>query len=188
MKNKWIKITAGWFHPSSFMFRETEFKASHKAFAEASVFPSPKLMLPPLGLTFPAHEWTSFQALLHCGHGRESLMFAVYRDCPGTLFNTALDSAGISSKHPGSSSSAGAVWTACGRVRMFKSPSAPPCFLSLHHLRLERLLRLYDQDGRFTPAPSALWRQILPALLHTHMSLLLCHYSLTAVSVLSTHT
>lgn len=134
----------------------------------------------PMGQLLPKNSFTLVMG--------ESLAFAVYADCPGTVLNTALDSAGIFSRHPGSSGSAGAVWTTCGRVRMFKSPSASPCFLSLHHLRLERLLRLCDEDGPFIPASSALWRQILPALLHKHQPPTLPLLPPTAVSVLLTHT
>lgn len=178
----------GWSHSSPCIFRETEAKDSLKAFAEAPVFPNPKSMLPHLGPSFTAHGSAPSQELLHLGHGRESLAFAVYMDCPGTVLNTALDSSGIFRRHPGSSGSAGAVWTTCGRVRMLKSPSASLCFLSLHHLRFERLLRLCDEDGPFIPASSVLWRQILPALLHKHQPPTLPLLPPTAVSVLLTHT
>lgn len=97
----------------------------HVASPEASVFGSVPLC-----------------ALPHLGHKGEPLTFAVYRAHPGTSLNAALNSAGVFSKHPGSRGGAGAVWTTHGTVRLYKSPSALLCFLTCHHLRLKRLLRL----------------------------------------------
>lgn len=169
MKNNLIKsLQVGPAYPSPCMFVETEPKASPKANMEgyswSTYLSQPKVHVASPEASVPGS--VPLCALPHLGHKGEPLTFAVYRARPGTSLNAALDSAGIFSKHPGRRGGAGAVWTTHGTVRLYKSPSALLCFFTCHHLRLKRLLRLWDEDGCFILPPSVLWRSILQALLH----------------------
>lgn len=145
MKNNLIKsLQAGPACPSPCMFGETEPKASPKANAGGYSW-STCLSQSKVHVASPEASTSGavpLCALIHLGHKGEPLTFAVYRACPGTSLNAALDSIGVFSKHPGSRGGAGAVWTTHGTVRLYKSPSAFLCFLTCHHLRLKRLLRL----------------------------------------------